>query len=59
MVNVIMINDPNTLENAVNLFYNIGWLGFCMVFVFNIGHVAFAIFDIVIGCKMTNRQLMD
>jgi hypothetical protein len=51
----VMLNDPNTLEKAVNIFYNIGWLGFVMVFVFNIGFIIFLAVDCMIGCKKSNR----
>ena len=35
----VMLNDPNTVEKAVNIFYNIGWLGLVMVLVFKIGFI--------------------
>ncbi len=50
-----MKNDDATLSDAINLFYKVGWAGFCSVFVFNIGHIIIVIFDIVVGCRTTNK----
>lgn len=54
-----MKNDDATLSDAINLFYKVGWAGFCLVFVFNIGHIIIVIFDIVMGCRTTNKQSMN
>ena len=53
------MNDPNTLQKAVDIFYKIGWLGFAMCWTFNIGHLIIFIYDTVIGCRRSNREMMD
>lgn len=50
-----MKNDDATLSGAINLFYSVGWAGFVLVFIFNIGHIFILIYNIVIGCKTTNK----
>lgn len=41
------------------MFYRFGWVGFTMVFVFNIGFIILYIIDLYRGCKMSNREMMD
>ena len=55
LVQEIMRNDDATLSNSITLFYRFGWVGFGMVFFFNISFIVLFIIDIYIGCKMTNR----
>lgn len=59
LVREIMLNKDSTLEKAINSFYKFGWVGFAMVFVFNLSFVAFTILDIVMGCRKSNREMMD
>ena len=59
LVQEIMLNNENTLMNAIQLFYRFGWVGFGMVFFFNCSFIVLAIFDLVMGCKKSNRKLMD
>lgn len=59
LVQEIMLNNPDTLMNAIQSFYRFGWVGFGMVFLFNCGFLVLNIFDIVRGCRMTNKQMMD
>lgn len=55
----IIKNDPNTLEKYIKVYYNLGWLGFALVWTFNLGFIVLMIVDIAQGCKKNNRQLMD
>jgi hypothetical protein len=59
MILEIMKNDSATLSNAINLFYSVGWAGFVLVFVFNVGHLIILIRDIAMGCRTTNKEYMD
>jgi hypothetical protein len=54
-----MMNNADTLETAVDIFYKIGWLGFATCWTFNLGHIIIYIYDTVIGCRRTNREMMD
>ena len=55
LVQEIMRNDDATLQETITMFYRFGWVGFGMVFFFNITFIILFIFDIVRGCKMSNR----
>lgn len=55
----IISGDPALIESAVEIFYKIGWVGFGMVFTFNIVHIIIWSYDWVQGCRKTNRELMD
>ncbi len=55
----IMSADTSTFVSTVDLFYKIGWAGFALVFIFNIGYMAIIIYDIVLGCRKSNRTCMD
>lgn len=55
----IMSGDQILIVPAVNIYYAIGWLGFTMAFVFNIAHIAILVYDTVLGCRKSNRELMD
>lgn len=55
----IMSGDQMLIPHAVNIYYAIGWVGFVMCFIFNIGHIAIWVYDAVLGCRKTNRDLMD
>lgn len=59
LVQEIMLNDPNTLEYSIQMFYRFGWVGFGMCFFFNIGFIVLMLFDLVRGCRMSNREMMD
>jgi hypothetical protein len=59
IIEEIVINDPATLEFYVKIYYNLGWVGFCLVFAFNIGFLILFFIDAAIGFKYTNRELMD
>lgn len=50
-----MSGDPAIIESAVDIFYKVGWVGFVMVWVFNIGHIATWIYDAVLGFRKSNR----
>jgi hypothetical protein len=54
-----MSGDQVLIAPAVNIYYAIGWLGFVMCFVFNIGHIAIWVYDCVLGCRKSSRDLMD
>lgn len=34
-------------------------MGFVACWVFNLGHIIIMIYDTVIGCRKTNKELMD
>ncbi len=55
----IMSGDQILIVPAVNIYYTIGWVGFAMAFAFNIGHIAILVYDTVLGCRKSNRDLMD
>lgn len=59
IVEEIMRNNPNTLNNAITNFHRFGWISFVMVFFFNCGFLGLAIYDIVMGCRKSNRDMMD
>jgi len=52
-------NDPNTINSAVRNYYNIGWFGFAMVWTFNIGFIVLLVIDVVLGCRQSNRQMIE
>ena len=54
-----MSGDAVLIKSAVDIFYKVGWAGFGMVFVFNIGHIIVWIYDCALGCRKSNRELMD
>ena len=54
-----MSGDQVLIAPAVNIYYAIGWLGFVMCFVFNIGHITIWVYDCVLGCRKSSRDLMD
>ncbi len=54
-----MLNNPNTLETYIKIYYSTGWLGFVLCFTFNISFIILAIVDVVLGCKFSNKELMD
>jgi hypothetical protein len=51
----IMSADTSTLLSTVDIFYKVGWTGFALAFIFNIGHLTIIIYDTVIGCRKSNR----
>lgn len=59
LVQEIMQNNDATLMYSIQMFYRFGWVGFGMVFLFNIGFIVLYIYDTVQGCRMTNKQMMD
>lgn len=59
VVRDIMLNDPNTIEKSITTFYQLGWVGFVTVFVFNLSFVALMFFDLYKGCKKTNKEIID
>lgn len=50
-----MLNNPETLEKAVDIFYKIGWLGFAACWTFNIGHIIIFFYDTIVGLRRSNR----
>jgi hypothetical protein len=36
-----------------------GWIGFGLVLIFNFGFLVLFFVDIAIGCKYTNKELID
>lgn len=47
------------MEFYVKIYYNFGWVGFCLVFAFNIGFLILFFIDVAMGFKYTSRELMD
>jgi hypothetical protein len=58
MMEKIVLNESDVLY-YVNIYYNLGWLGFVMIWLFNLGFVFLAIFDAVQGFRKTSREMMD
>lgn len=59
LVQEIMLNNEETLMYSIQLFYRFGWVGFGMVFLFNCGFIVLYIMDFIIGCRKSNRKMMD
>jgi hypothetical protein len=59
LIDEIVLNDQNTLGYYVRLYYNIGWVGFALVFAFNIGFIILLFIDLGRSFKYTNRELME
>jgi len=59
IIDEIIKNNPDTLLSSVNVFYNLGWVGFVLVFAFNLGFVVLFFIDVANGFRKTNRQMMD
>lgn len=59
LIEEIVLNDPNTLDKSVRMYYDVGWVGFAMVFAFNIGFVILLFIDLGRGFKYSNRELME
>lgn len=55
LVQEIMKNNEDTLSWTITLYYRLGWVGFAMVFFFNIGFLVLLLIDVYRGCKMSNR----
>jgi len=58
MMEKIVLNGSDVLY-YVNIYYNLGWLGFVMIWLFNLGFVVLAIFDAVQGFRKTSREMID
>lgn len=58
LINYITANDPSTLDFYVRLYYDIGWVGFALVFAFNGGFIILMFIDLARSFKYTNRELM-
>ena len=43
----------------VDVYYKLGWVGFAMIFLFNLGFVVQTIFDTVQGFRKNNREMME
>jgi len=59
IIDAITQNNSATLLSAVSSFYRLGWVGFALVFGFNIGYLVLLFIDIVQGFRHTNREMMD
>jgi hypothetical protein len=59
LVQEIMMNNSDTLKNAIQMFYKFGWVGFGLVFFFNCGFISLSIYDFVLGGRKKNKELMD
>jgi hypothetical protein len=58
LIREIMVNNPDTLPNAVRLFYRFGWAGFGLVFFFNSSFIVLLLYDLVLECRALPRMLM-
>ena len=55
-----LYSNLNTVTEAQTSFYfTVGWIGFTLLFIYNIMFVIYQVIDIVIGCKFTNWQRME
>lgn len=59
LIEEIVLNNPDTLEANVRMYYNVGWAGFFFVFAFNIGFLVLWGIDVARGFKYSNRELME
>lgn len=41
------------------MYFMIGWVGFALVFVYNLGFIGYQIADVIAGCRWTNQQRME
>ena len=51
----IVKNNPDTLQTYVDVYYGLGWLGFALVWSFNLGFVVLMIIDIVQAFRKSGR----
>lgn len=58
LITYITANDPD-LNFYVRLYYDIGWVGFVLVFAFNCGFIILMFVDLARSFKYTNRELME
>lgn len=50
----------NTPTNEmVRLYFNMGWIGFGLVLIFNVGFLILMFIDMAIGCKYTNKEMIE
>lgn len=54
-----MLNNADTLDFYVRLYYDIGWAGFAFVFAFNIGFLILFGIDVARSFKYSNRELLE
>jgi hypothetical protein len=58
MMDQIVLNGSDVLF-YVNIYYNLGWLGFVMIWLFNLGFIVLAVIDTIQGFRKTSRDMMD
>ena len=55
-----LYTDLNTVTTAQTSFYfAMGWIGFTLVFVYNLLFIVHQVIEIAVGCKYTNWQRME
>ncbi len=58
MQEYITLNTSDVLY-YVKIYYKLGWVGFAMIWLFNLGFVVLILIDMVRGFRKTNREIMD
>ncbi len=51
----LTIYGQTPTDSQVRLYFDIGWIGFTLILIFNFGFLALMIFDLAIGCKYSNK----
>ena len=59
LIDQISSGSNDSTQDRVEDFYGLGWAGFCAIFAFNIGFIVLLGIDIVVGCRYSNRELME
>lgn len=49
-----LLQNNNVFEN-IHSYYRTGWVGFGMLFFFNLAFIILGLFDFLLGCKMSNK----
>lgn len=55
IIEFLYSNLNTATDGTVRMYYVIGWVGFALVFVYNVGFVVYQVVDVVMGCRYTNR----
>ena len=59
LINDIQSGDINQMDGTIKLFHGLGWVGFVLIFYFNLMFVIIISYDLCVGCRESNRSKMD
>ena len=59
LIDDISSGTNGSTEDKGDSFYELGWVGFAVIFLYNIGFIVLMVIDVVVGCKYSNRELME